>query len=344
MADPRFFVRAGPFTLGALAKFSKAELGGGADSRRMVMDVAPLGQAGPSDVSFLDNPSYVDALRRSGAGACILAPRFADQAPTGMALLLSNSPYLGYAQIARAFYPEEGPRVGVHPAAIVHPTATLGKDVSIEAYAVVGERAEIGDRVRIGAQVAIGPGVGIGEDTVIAAGASLRYCLVGKGCQIHSGARIGERGFGFATGPEGFVDMPQLGRVIVEDRVEVGANSTIDRGATGDTVIGAGTRIDNLVQIAHNVVIGRNCIIVAQAGVAGSSKLEDRVVVAAQGGVAGHLRIGAGAQVGAQSGVMRDVAAGERVLGSPSRPAKEFFRIYAAQTREARSRGGSSED
>ena len=338
MADPRFFVRAGPFTLGALAKIATAELATGADPERAIEDVAPLGRAGPSDLAFLDNPKYLEALRASQAGACILAPRHADRAPPGMALLFAPDPYLGFARIAGAFYPATRDVPGVHPTAVVDPSARLGRDVNIGPHAVVGARAEIGDRARLGAQVTVGPGVVIGADTVVAANASLRYCLVGAQCQIHAGARIGERGFGFAAGKDGFVDMPQLGRVIVEDQVEIGANTTIDRGAGSDTVIGAGSRIDNLVQIAHNVVVGRNCVIVALAGIAGSATLEDRVAVGGQVGIAGHLRIERGAQIGAQSGVMRDLAAGERVLGSPAVPAKQFFRMQAALARLARGR------
>lgn len=341
MADPRFFTRAGPFSLGELAGLVKAELTPATDRERPIQDVAPLDRAGPAELSFLDNAKYVDALRASKAGACVLATKFADQAPPGMARLVTANPYLAFAIIAGAFYPAPSAAPGVDPSATIDPSARLGRDVSIGSQAVIGAGAIIGDRVRLGPQVSVGPGVEIGADTIVAPNASLRYSLIGRRCQIHAGARIGERGFGFAVGPSGFVDMPQLGRVVVEDDVEIGANTTIDRGAGNDTVIGAGTRIDNLVQIAHNVVIGRNCVIVAQAGIAGSSILEDQVTVAAQVGIAGHLRIGRGAQIGAQAGVMRDLAAGERVVGSPALPVKQFFRIQAMLARQGR---GQAED
>ncbi|MSO70791.1 MAG: UDP-3-O-(3-hydroxymyristoyl)glucosamine N-acyltransferase [Alphaproteobacteria bacterium] len=339
MADPRFFTRAGPFTLGTLAGLAKAELVPGAVTEVQIDDVAPLDRAGPTELSFLDNPSYVDALRASKAGACVLAPKFADHAPAGMARLVTANPYLAFALIAGAFYPTVRITPGIDPKAAIDPSAQLGNDVSIAPYAVVGAGAVIGDRVRLGPQVTVGPGVVIGADTVIAPNASLRYCVIGNRCQIHAGARIGERGFGFVLGPSGFIDMPQLGRVVVEDDVEIGANTTIDRGGSNDTVIGAGSRIDNLVQIAHNVVVGRNCVVVAQAGIAGSATLEDQVTVAAQVGIAGHLHIGRGAQIGAQAGVMRDIAAADRVVGSPAMPVKQFFRIQALLVRQARGRG-----
>jgi UDP-3-O-[3-hydroxymyristoyl] glucosamine N-acyltransferase len=212
----------------------------------------------------------------------------------------------------------------------------LGAGCEVSAGAVVEARAELGARVFVGPNAVVGEGAAIGDDTAIGANASLSHCLVGKRVVIYPGARIGQPGFGFAMGSKGFTKVPQLGRVIVEDDVEVGANSTIDRGAGPDTVIGAGTMIDNQVQIGHNVRLGRHCVVIAQAGVAGSTRIEDGVVLAAQAGLIGHLSVGKGARIGAQAGVMRDVPAGETVMGSPAMPVKQFFREVATLQRLAR--------
>jgi len=329
MPDPQFFANAGPLRLAEIAKAIDAVLAEGANPDLQIADVAPLDTAGAGDLCFLDNPRYLAAFRSSNASACIVDPSYAEQAPGAMALLLTKSPYRAYALAARALYPDSAVEPGVHPAAQVAASVRFGDRVRIEAGAVIGERVEIGDGVRVGANVVIDEAVEIGADTVIGSNASLSHCKVGARVNLHPGVRIGNRGFGFAVGREGSLDVPQLGRVIIEDDVEIGANSTIDRGSGPDTVIGAGSKIDNLVQIGHNVTIGRGCIVVAQAGIAGSTKLEDHVTLAAQGGIAGHLVIGAGAQVGAQAGVMRDVPPNTGVVGAPARPRREFFRLQA---------------
>ncbi|MEE8453275.1 MAG: UDP-3-O-(3-hydroxymyristoyl)glucosamine N-acyltransferase, partial [Limibaculum sp.] len=262
MADSRFFTVAGPFSLKELAGICGAEIGGGADPAMTFAEVAPLDRAGPRQVSFLDNKRYVEQFRVSAAGACIVAPRYAEQAPAGMALLITSNPYRGYARVAQAFYPAPAPRPGRHPSAVVDPSARIGEGTEIGAGVVIGAGVEIGADCRIGANAAIGDGVVVGDATEIGANATLSYCLIGRDCQIHAGVCIGNRGFGFTLDPEGYLDVPQLGRVIIEDGVEVGANSTIDRGSGPDTVIGAGSKIDNLVQIGHNVTLGRGCVLV----------------------------------------------------------------------------------
>lgn len=344
MADGRFFDNAGPFTLSDLAGIAEAELAAGADGSRRFLDVAPLDAAGPDDVSFLDNRRYLGQFSRSKAGACIVSPELAERAPPGMQLLLTRRPYRGYARVAQAFYPQPKPRPGVHPSAVVDPSARIGEDSEIGPGVVIGPGAEIGRGCRIEANSVIGAAVGVGDGTVVGPNASLAYCRVGRACQIHAGARLGTRGFGFSMDPEGFIDVPQLGRVIVGDGVEIGANTTIDRGAGPDTVIGDGAKIDNLVQIGHNVRIGRGCVLVAQSGVAGSTELQDFVAVAAQAGISGHLKVGAGAQIGAKSGVMRDIPSGMTVLGSPARPVREFFRLCALWDRQLKARGKKKDE
>jgi UDP-3-O-[3-hydroxymyristoyl] glucosamine N-acyltransferase len=204
---------------------------------------------------------------------------------------------------------------------------------------VIGEGAEIGPRCRIGALAVIGPGVVLGPDCRIGSHASLSHALLGARVYVYPGARIGQEGFGFAFGAEGFHSVPQLCRVILEDDVEVGANTTIDRGSLQDTVIGAGSRLDNLVQIGHNARLGRGCVIVAQAGISGSTILEDHVMMGPQSGMIGHIRVGRMAKIGAQSGVIADVAAGAEVVGSPAQPRRAFFREVAVLRRMARGGG-----
>lgn len=336
MADPRFFTVAGPFTLARLAELSGARMAPGADPAAEFSDVAALDSAGPSSVSFLDNRKYLDAFRASRAGACVVAAAVADKAPAGMALLISPDPYRSYAHIAQAFYPVRAPEPWQAPTAWIDPSAKLGEGCRFEPGAVVGARAEIGARCRIGANAVIGDGVVIGDDCIIGANATLSHTILGQRVNIYPGARIGQDGFGFAMGPQGHLKVPQLGRVRIGDNVEVGANSTIDRGAGPDTVIGDGCMIDNLVQIGHNVQLGRGCVIVAQVGISGSTQLGDFVAAGGQAGIAGHLRIGSGARIAAQSGIMRDVGAGETVGGTPAVPMTEWLRQVAVLGKLAR--------
>ena len=219
----------------------------------------------------------------------------------------------------------------------------LGPGCDIGPGAIIGPKVEIGARCLIGPNVVIGKGVVLGSDCRIASGASVTHTIMGNRVAIYPGARIGQDGFGYAFGPNGHVKVPQLGRVIIEDDVEIGANTTIDRGSGPDTVIGKGTIIDNLVQIAHNVQIGPGCILVSQSGIAGSSKLEAGVIIAAQGGIAGHLTIGKGSRVSAQTGVMRDVPAGQDVCGSPAVPVRQFFRQVAWLEKMVRQKGKQDE-
>ena len=305
MADPRFYRNQGPLSLGDLARIAGAELGDGAREDAVFEDVAPIEDAGPRHVSFVDNRRYVQQLEAAKAGACVVEPGLAARAPTGMMLLLTGRPYRAYAKIARAFYPDvDNPTSrlagGIHATAEVDPTAEVGSGCEIGAGAVIGPNTVVGENTWVESGAMVAAGVAVGADCRIGANATLSHCVIGRRAHIHPGVRVGQRGFGFDMDASGHLDVPQLGRVLIGDDVEIGANSTIDRGAGPDTIIGDGCKIDNLVQIGHNVRLGRGCVVVAHAAISGSVRLDDHVVLAGQVGIAGHLTIGAGAQIGAR--------------------------------------------
>lgn len=333
MADPRFFKKYGPKSLEDLAKLAGGELHDSSIASIMIDDVAPLDQAGVGQISFLDNIRYKDSFKASKAAACVVAPQMVEHAPSGMALIISKNPYKSYALIAQAFYPDAYPASDISKAAYVDASASVGKGCVIEPGAVIKANAKIGDGCWIEANAVIGEGVEIGAKCRIGANASVSHATIGEVTRLYPGVRVGQDGFGFAIDPAGHVKVPQLGRVIIGDHVEVGANTCIDRGAGPDTVIGSGTWIDNLVQIGHNVKVGKGCVLVAQCGIAGSSVLEDYVVIAAKVGVAGHLTIGKGARIGAMSGVMKNVSAGEEQLGVPAVPVRDFMKQVATLKR-----------
>jgi len=324
--DDRFFARSGPYSL---ADVASAAQGTAADRPLQLHGVAPLQSAGPAHVSFLDNRRYLDALAATQAAAVIVHPDFADRVPPGTVAIETTDPYSAWARVAGLFHPPPPVHPGVHPSAVVADNAVLDASAEIGPLVVVGAGAVIGPRCRIGAGAVIGEAVSMGPDCRVGPLASISHAILGARVYVYPGARIGQEGFGFATTSAGFLTVPQLGRVLLEDDVEVGANSTVDRGSAADTVIGAGSRLDNLVQIGHNVQMGRCCVVVAQAGISGSTVLEDFVVIAAQAGLTGHLRIGQKARIGAQAGVMSDVGSGLDVIGSPSQPFREFFRGVA---------------
>ncbi len=338
MADPRFFQRQGPFRLAELAAISQIELSGSAAADLLIEDVAALETAGPGQLSFLDNKAYIGAFSASRASVCIVAPRYASQAPEGMVLLHCDQPYRAFALVAQAFYPRPRPLAGISPTATVDETAMLGQDCQVAAGAVIAVGAEIGARCVIGANATIGPAVILGDDCIVGAGVSLSHCQIGDRVTLHPGGRIGQDGFGFAIDPNGHVKVPQIGRVLIGDDCDIGANTAIDRGSMRDTVIGPGCWIDNLVQIGHNVHMGKGCVVVAQSGIAGSAELEDFVVLAGQSGVAGHIRIAAGTQIAARSGAMRDTNPGDKLAGNPAIPAREYFRQLALLAKLTRDR------
>ena len=338
MADPRFHELAGPWSLADLARLTGAEPRPG-ERGDTFHDVAPLDAAGPGDVAFVEDRRYFEVLGGSGAGACFIHPDAAVRAPSGMALLVTKGPQRAFAIAAAAFHPPDPLAPGVAATAWVDPTAEVDPTCQIAPGACVEAGVRLAAGVLVGPNAVVGRNCVIGAGTRIGAGASVSHALVGDRVTIHAGVRIGTDGFGVVPGREGHVKIPQLGRVIIHDDVEIGANSTIDRGALGDTVVGPGCFIDNLVQIGHNVRLGRGCIIAAQVGISGSAVLGDNVMMGGQSGLTGHIRIGDGVRVAAQSGVMRDVPAGMTMGGSPAVALPEFLRQCALLRRLVKGKG-----
>ncbi|MFO1183969.1 MAG: UDP-3-O-(3-hydroxymyristoyl)glucosamine N-acyltransferase [Bauldia sp.] len=350
MADPVFFVPSRPLTAAEIASTLGATLPPGADADRAITRLAPLDQAGPSDLSFMDNPRYAGELAGTHAGICLTAPRFLSAVPPRSVAIPSSRVHRDLAIVAGLLFPQAlrplavTATVGISPAAYVDPGARLEDGVTVEPMAVIGPGAEIGRGTLIAAGAVIGREVRIGRDCLIGPGASLLYALIGNRVIIHPGVRIGQDGFGYASAADGHRKIPQLGRVIVQDNVEIGAGTTIDRGAIRDTVVGEGTKIDNLVQIGHNVVIGRHCLIVAQVGISGSATLGDFVVIGGQSGVNGHVNIGDGAQIAAVSTVHGDVPPGARWGGTPAGPVREWLRAMTEFKKLGRPRSGDQDD
>ena len=337
MVDPRFFHKAKEsLTLAEICEVSGARLADEHKSGLLMTSLAPLDKADADDVSFLDNKKYLEQFSDTTAGACFVREEFADQAPEGTVCLISEHPYMAYALTAQAFYPQALSDGKISDAAFVDATAKLGQNVTVEHGAVIKANAEIGDNTIIAANTVIGEGVVIGTNCRIAENGVITHCIVGNHVSIAPGVKIGQPGFGFAMSEKGFVSVPQLGRVVLEDHVDIGANTTIDRGAISDTVIRQGTRIDNLVQLGHNVETGQMCVIVAQTGIAGSTKLGDFVMTGGQAGLAGHLKIGSGVKIAAQSGIMRDIPEAGEYMGTPALPMKQFMRQVATLNKMSR--------
>ena len=336
MPDPRFFKRTGPFRIREIIAWTGAECSQSGDLDRSIAYLADLAKAGQSDLCYLSDYDYKDVASASQCGACLTTVVLAQHAPANSIVLLVEDPQAAFAVAAEAFYPSRTDViVDVElsaSGAMIDKSTELAADVIVEAGAVIGPNALIGARSCIGPGATIGAGVVIGEDCHIGANASLAVCLIGDGVIIHPGVRIGQDGFGFVFDQTAVrhSKVPQLGRVVIGRDVEIGANTTIDRGALGDTSIGEGCRIDNQVQIGHNVTLGARCIVISQVGISGSCTIGDDVVLAGQVGIANHVTIGAKAQVAAKSGVMRDIAAGEAVMGYPAKPIRAFWRDVAA--------------
>lgn len=338
MQHPGFFERAGPFTLGQLAKACDATLPDGGDGSGQIADVRPLDVATPGDVSFLDNRKYLAQAAETKASACFIKPAFADRLPDHVTALISADPYRSFAKSLFQFYPDAGTPLstGVLGDERVAADAQVEDGVTIEAGAVIGSAAMVGSGTYVAANAVIGRRVAVGRDCYIGPNASVQHALLGNRVVLQAGARLGADGFGFAMGPNGHLKVPQIGRVVIQDDVEIGANTTIDRGALKDTIIGEGTKIDNLVQIGHNVVVGRNCVLVSQVAIAGSTELGDFVVIGGQSAVAGHINIASGVMLAATSNVKDSIPAPGRYGGSPAKPFREWAREMAAVARLGR--------
>lgn len=311
-----------------------AEVVGGrvvGDASAVVSGVAPLDRASASDLSFLNAPKYAPAFRASNAGVVLVTPDLADTPGQVAARIVVDKPQESLLSLLPRFHRAPAVPRGVHPTAVIGAGATFGRDVSVGPYAIIGDGARLGDSVVVGAHAVIGAGVRMGDACHVYPSVTIYPgAVIGNRVTIHAGARIASDGFGYVQRDGQHLKIPHVGRCIIEDDVEIGANTTIDRGSIDDTVVGAGTKVDNLVQIAHNVRIGRLCLIMAQVGIAGSVRVEDGAMLLGQVGVSGHHTVGKGARLAAQAGVFGDIPAGETWSGYPARPHKEALRAQAA--------------
>jgi len=350
MSEPFFFSRGRGLTVREIAALTNASLHAGADPERRITGTSSLDRAAPNDLAFFDRPKYAGQLAETAAGACLMMERDAARAPAHVSVLCVREPYRAFIEVTRSLFPDAlrpsslFEASGVAAGAFVHPTARMEGGVTVDPGVVIGPQAEIGAGTVINAGAAIGPKVRIGRGCVIGANSSITHCLMGDRVIVHPGCAIGQDGFGYVRAQGAHRKILQVGRVIIQDEVEIGAGTTIDRGAIRDTVIGEGSKIDNLVQIGHNVSIGRHCIIVSQCGISGSVVIEDHVILAGQVGLADNVTIGEGAIIGARSGVMSDVPAGEKWFGYPAMRGREFLRNMMTLRRWVNEEGAAGDD
>ncbi len=348
MAQPTFFEQPPLSTLAEIAALTGAHLVDASRGGQSVRGLASLDEAGPMHLAFFDNLKYADQLASTSAGACMVSARFEAKVPPHVAVLRTAQPFRAFVKIARELYagalrPQSWFGCsGIAPSAIIDATAHLEDGVIVDPLAVIGPNVEIGAGTVIGAGAVIGADVRIGRDCNVGARTAIQCALIGNNVLIHPGCSIGQDGYGFVFfGPDGHLKVPQTGRVVIQNDVEIGAGTTIDRGSLRDTVIGEGTKIDNQVQIGHNVTIGRHCLLAAQIGLAGSLTIGDNVALGAKVGINNHLHIGDGAQVTAMSAVKDDIPAGGRWGGHFAKPTRQWFREIVAVERLVRD--GSAE-
>lgn len=329
MADSRFFNNSGPISLKAILELTGAKLldNDHANLEQKIEDVAPLEIAHSKQLSFLINNKYIESFKNSKAGFCIVSDKLRALAPKSMVVLTHNNPYKAYAIIANQFYPpDRNSNEEIASTAIISKSAKLGKNCKIGNFVVIEDGVKIGDNAFIDHNTVIKRNVEIGSNVRIYSNVMITHAIIGNNVVIHSGVRIGQDGFGFASDHTGHMKVPQLGKVIIGNFVDIGANTTIDRGSAQDTIIEDMCQIDNLVQLGHNVKLGKACVIVAQVGIAGSTKLGDFVVLGGQVGVAGHLNIGNQVQVAAQSGIAQDIEDKKIMGGSPAVPIRQWHK------------------
>jgi UDP-3-O-[3-hydroxymyristoyl] glucosamine N-acyltransferase len=343
MAQPSFFKKPPPSALADIATLAKAQLVDPSRAGHVITGLASLDEAGPMHLTFFDNLKYADQLKATKAGACLVSPRFEAQVPGHVAALRVAQPFRAFVRVAREWHGDAlRPQSwvgndGIAPSAIIDPTARLEDGVIVDPLAVIGPEVEIGSGTVIGAGAVIGPGVKIGRDCNVGVRTAIQCALIGNNVLIYPGCSIGQDGYGFVFfGPEGHLKVPQTGRVLIQNDVEIGAGTTIDRGSLRDTVIGEGTKIDNQVQIGHNVTIGRHCLLAAQIGLAGSLTIGDNVALGAKVGINNHLKIGDGAQVTAMSAVKDDIPPNGRWGGHFAKPTKQWFKEIVAVERLVR--------
>ncbi len=347
MNEPFFQRHSRGLTLAEVAVIAGATLPAGLVQERRIANVAPLDRASPSDLAFFDQRKFHKAAAATHAGACLTTEALAKELPAHVTVLVVREPYRAFVTVARALFPHalrpsSLAKAGEINGAYLDPSARLENGVTIEPGAVIGPDAEIGSGTVIGANAVIGAGVRVGRECSIGPSVTLIATLVGDRVIIHPGCKIGQDGFGFVMGAQGHLKIPQVGRVIIQDDVEIGAGTTVDRGAIRDTVIGEGTKIDNLVQIGHNCTIGRHCVLVSQTGIAGSCTLEDFVVLGARVGLNTHVTIGEGAQIAATSIVHGNVPPGARWGGTPAKPMKLWMLEVTLLAQMAKDRAGGA--
>lgn len=342
MVLPTFFKQSPSLTLAEIAASTKARLVDPTRADQVVTGVASLDEAGPHHLTFFENLRYIDQLTHTRAGACLVSESFKGDIPAHVTVLRAKRPFAAFVELARELHadtlrPVSGFDItGIAASAVIHPSALLEDDVTVDPLAVIGPDVEIGSGTIIGSGAVIAAGVKIGRDCNIGAGSTLQFTLIGNNVLVHPGCKFGQDGFGFVFGRDKHIKVPQTGRVLIQNDVEIGAGTTIDRGSLRDTVIGEGTKIDNQVQIGHNVTIGRHCVIAAKCGLAGSLTIGDNVALGAMVGLNNHITIGDGAQVAAMAGVKDSIPPRARWGGIFARPTKQWFREILAVEKLAR--------